>query len=202
MRRFCRSVVGALPWVSRRARVCVRATAVSVIAAVQAAALLLIPMQESAADVGCRDEVPGAMLSGAGEFRLLGFHLYDAQLWSARLPVTYDARFALELTYARAVTRERLASLGIAEMKRLAGAPVSEAQVTRWRGDMLRAFVDIAPGDQLCGVYLPGAGVRFFANGTPTATIDDPDFARRFFGIWLDSATRAQGLRDKLLGGK
>jgi len=50
-------------------------------------------------------------------------------------------------------------------------------------------------------VFLPGTGVRFYANGTPTATIADLDFAHAFFNIWLDPATRAKTLRAQLLGG-
>jgi hypothetical protein len=149
----------------------------------------------------CRTEVPAAQLSGSGEYRFLGLHLYDAQLWSTRLPVNYDTRFALQLTYATSATRERLTTLGLNEMKRLAPKPLPESLITRWRDDMLRAFVDVEPGDWLCGVFLPGTGVRFFANGAPTATIEDPDFARAFFDIWFDPGTRAKTLRAKLLGG-
>ena len=85
-------------------------------------------------------------------------------------------------------------------MKRLAQPPLSDALVARWRDDMLKAFVDVAPGDWLCGVFLPGTGVRFYANGAPTATIEDPEFARAFFNIWFDPQTRAKTLRAKLLG--
>jgi Chalcone isomerase-like len=169
------------------------------ILAMAMAALAWSPFAQAAPD--CRVELPSAQLSGSGELHLFGFHLYDAQLWSARLPVSYDARFALLLTYTHAVTRERLAQLGIDEMKRLAASPIPDDQIEQWHHDMLASFVDIAPGDQLCGVFLPGQGVRFFANGKPTATIDDVAFARAFFGIWLDPRTQARALREQLLGG-
>ncbi|GAB7527265.1 hypothetical protein PBS_62560 [Paraburkholderia sp. 2C] len=149
----------------------------------------------------CHAEIPAAQFSGSGEYRFLGLHLYDAQLWSARLPVSFDNRFALQLTYTTSATRERLATLGLNEMKRLAPTPLPDSLIARWRDDMLKAFVDVAPGDWLCGVFLPGTGVRFFANGAPTATIEDPEFARAFFNIWFDPQTRAKSLRTKLLGG-
>ncbi|CAB3745668.1 chalcone isomerase family protein [Paraburkholderia humisilvae] len=149
----------------------------------------------------CHSEIPAAQLSGAGEFRILGLHLYDAQLWGSRLPVNYNTGFALQLTYTTSATRERLATLGLNEMKRLAPTPLPDSLIARWRNDMLKAFVDVAPGDWLCGVFLPGTGVRFVANGAPTATIEDPEFAKAFFNIWFDPATRAKTLRTKLLGG-
>jgi hypothetical protein len=153
------------------------------------------------AEQDCHNELPSAQLSGAGQYRFLGLHLYDAQLWGSRLPVNYDSGFALQLTYALSATRERLATLGLDEMKRLAPAPLPDAKIAHWRAEMLRAFVDVQPGDWLCGVFLPGTGVRFYANGAPTATIADLDFAHAFFNIWLDPATRAKSLRAQLLGG-
>jgi hypothetical protein len=164
------------------------------------AGLCGVPSGAALAAQDCHAEIPAAQFSGSGEYRFLGLHLYDAQLWSARLPVSFDNRFALQLTYTTSATRERLATLGLNEMKRLAQPPLSDALVARWRDDMLKAFVDVAPGDWLCGVYLPGTGVRFYANGAPTATIEDPDFARAFFNIWFDPQTRAKTLRAKLLG--
>jgi hypothetical protein len=163
--------------------------------------LCAVPAGAALAAQDCHTEIPAAQFSGSGEYRFLGLHLYDAQLWSARLPVSFDNRFALQLTYTTSATRERLATLGLNEMKRLAPTPLSDALVARWRDDMLKAFVDVAPGDWLCGVFLPGTGVRFFANGEPTATIEDPEFARAFFNIWFDPETRAKTLRSKLLGG-
>ncbi|MFC0573917.1 chalcone isomerase family protein [Paraburkholderia solisilvae] len=166
-----------------------------------AVALCALSPRSALAAQDCHAEVPAAQLSGSGEYRFLGLHLYDAQLWSTHLPVNYDARFALQLTYATSATRERLTTLGLNEMKRLAPTPLPDALVARWRDDMLRAFVDVEPGDWLCGVFLPGTGVRFYANGEATATIADLDFARAFFGIWFDPETRAKTLRSKLLGG-
>lgn len=176
------------------------ARTITLVLGVAASLYALAPLPALAAQ-DCHTEIPSAQLSGSGPYRFLGLHLYDAQLWSTRLPVSYDNGFALQLTYSLSATRERLASLGLDEMKRVAPAPVPDAQIERWRAEMLRAFVDVQPGDWLCGVFLPGTGVRFFANGTPTATIADLDFARAFFNIWLDPATRAKTLRAQLLGG-
>jgi hypothetical protein len=42
--------------------------------------------------------------------------------------------------------------------------------------------------------------VRFFRNGTPIGDIDDREFARAFFAIWLDPRTSEPELRKQLLG--
>lgn len=149
---------------------------------------------------GWRDDVQSAKLVGEGDFSVFGFRLYRAQMWSEHEPVDYGERFALHIVYVRSIRRERLADTGLSEIKRIAGAPIPEPTLARWRADMLQAFVDVEPGDQLSAVYLPDQGVRFYAGERLTAEFDDPAFARAFFGIWLDPATRAPALRKQLLG--
>ena len=147
-----------------------------------------------------RSSVGPVQLSGEGKFNVMGFHVYDARLWSEHLPVDYRERFALQLIYARDISRERLADAGLDEIKHLANPPLSDETLARWHEEMLHAFIDVGPGDQLTGVYLPGKGVRFYAASRPAVEIDDPVFARAFFDIWLNPATRAPALRRDLLG--
>ncbi|MEK6346806.1 MAG: chalcone isomerase family protein [Burkholderia sp.] len=154
----------------------------------------------AAAPPDCRNDVPSARLIGSGDFCVLGFCLYDAALWASRAPTTADVPFALALTYRRTIRAERLVKVGMDEIRRLAPAPLPDATLAAWQADMRRAFEDVGPGDSLCGVYLPGHGARFYANGRLKAAIDDPAFAAAFFGIWLDPHTRAERLRRRLLG--
>lgn len=166
----------------------------------RALAALVLVLWAGAACADWRGDVQAAKLVGEGDFSVLGFQLYRAQMWSERVPVDYDERFALHIVYARGVTRERLADTGISEIKRLASAPIPADTLERWRANMLRAFVDVGPGDQLSAVYLPEKGVRFYAGDHLSSEVDDPAFARAFFGIWLDPSTRAPTLRKHLLG--
>lgn len=152
------------------------------------------------AEAGWREDVGPASRLGEGRFCVLGFCLYDAELWSANNPLAYEQPFALVLSYRRSIGSERLVETSISEMRRLADRPVAESTLARWRQEMRRAFVSVNPGDSICGVFLPGVGARFYLNGTLTAQIDDPQFARAFFDIWLSPETRARSLRRQLLG--
>ena len=67
---------------------------------------------------------------------------------------------------------------------------------------MNRVFPDVTDGDCLIGLATPGNATRFFVNGRATGTIDDPEFAPAFFGIWLSPATSEPRLRQQLLGDK
>ncbi len=169
---------------------------------------LLASFATTQARADCRDDVqPGPVrLIGSGDFCVLGFCLYDAALWANRAPAgasaaaPADSAFALVLTYRRRISGARLVEVGMDEIRRLAPQPLPDATLAAWRGDMQRALLDVAPGDRMCGVFLPGRGVRLYANDVMTAQIDDPAFAAAFFGIWLDPRTRAGGLRKRLLG--
>jgi hypothetical protein len=60
-------------------------------------------------------------------------------------------------------------------------------------------FPDVDKGRRIAGVNQPGTGARFYVDGVFAGSIDEPDFARAFFAIWLDPRTRAPRLRDSLL---
>ena len=169
--------------------------------AVRALVLVVCSAISSCIWADCRDTLAAAQLSGKGALCLLGFCLYDAQLWSTKVPPSYDASFALEVTYRRSVDRTRLIQTAIDEIRRLQAPVPSDATLAQWQRAMTPAFPDVKSGDTLCGVYLPERGARFYANGQLMTEVDDPAFARAFFDIWLAPGTRAPSLRRDLLGG-
>ncbi|QEI04424.1 hypothetical protein FXN63_00155 [Pigmentiphaga aceris] len=170
-----------------------------VCAALLLAALACIGPRAMAAS--WHDEVPNAQMIGQGDMRWLGFNLYTAQLWSAEPQVDTRKPFALVLNYHRRISREQLVDASIKEMQRIGDISVDDQRLARWRGYMMQAFRDVGDGDQLIGVYLPGTGGRFYQRDALLATIDDAEFARAFFDIWLSPQAREPDLRRQLLGG-
>ncbi|MCF4994794.1 hypothetical protein GIW70_06070 [Pseudomonas syringae] len=147
-----------------------------------------------------QDTVPGAQIIGSGEFSVFGFDVYNARLWSATRPLVDGQPFALELIYLRNLSRDDLVQASLKEIRRLSGITVSAAQLARWQVQMQQSFVDVQAGTRITGVYLPGQGARFFVGQQLQHEIDDPQFARAFFDIWLDPRTRSPELRRQLLG--
>jgi hypothetical protein len=148
-----------------------------------------------------RTDLPQAQLIGQGALRFFGLLVYDARLWAPQRlqPERYDRqRFALELTYARKLEGEAIAERSIAEMRRV--APFGEPDEKRWLAAMKAAFPDVAANDRLLGLNDGQGGVRFFHNGRQTAQLEDREYARLFFGIWLAPQTSAPALRASLLG--
>jgi len=146
-------------------------------------------------------ELTQPRLAGASRFTFWGFNVYDASLWvePGFAPAALARqRFALELRYLRNFKGSDIAQRSIDEMRRQ--ADFSEAQAQAWLQAMQRAFPDVASGDRLTGLHLPGRGARFYANGRLTAEITDAEFAPLFFGIWLSERTSEPRLRLALLG--
>ena len=145
--------------------------------------------------------LPQATLRGSGRLHFLGLPVYDARLWAASAVAAGDwARrpLALALTYVRAISGRRIAERSLDEFRRQQAIDADTA--ARWLDAMRRLFPDVAAGDRLTGVFLPGEGARFSFNGEPCGEVRDAVFARLFFGIWLAPQTSEPGLRAQLLG--
>lgn len=135
---------------------------------------------------------------GSGTMRWLGLRIYDAELWTSGHAVDDSRSFALSLRYARALKGAAIAERSVEEIAKLGiGSP---AQRASWGESMRGLFPDVAEGDTLTGVHLPGWGARFFHNGRLLGEIEDAQFSRAFFAIWLDPRTSAPDLRAALLG--
>lgn len=139
-------------------------------------------------------------LVGQGTLRWLGLHVYDAALWSGGAALSADVPFALDIRYARRIAGATLAATSVEEMQRMGFGDPEALQ--RWRREMERIFPDVAPGDRLIGVSLPGRGAAFYSGRRQLGRIDDAEFARAFFSIWLGDRARESGLRSALLGNR
>lgn len=162
-------------------------------------AVLLVVLVAGNAQADWRAELPGARALGHGEFSWFGLVLYSAQLWGTNTQPLFEYPFALDLTYRRSIGRDRLVETSVDEIRRQGGS-VDQAKLARWTREMELAFVDVAPGSRITGVYLPGRGARFYSDGQLRREVLDIEFARAFFSIWLGPRTRSPELREALLG--
>jgi hypothetical protein len=148
------------------------------------------------------DALPQARRIGTGRLTVWGFQVYDARLWAQPgfSAADYDrAALALEVSYLRAFKSGDLAERSIKEMRR--SKPLSDAQASRWMAELMRVIPDVRKGDRVMGVHQPGVGAAFWVNGKNTGEIQDAEFARLFFGIWLSPNTSEPRLREALLAG-
>ena len=168
---------------------------------ISARGLFLLFFCGSALASGVADTpLTGAHLSGSGTLRFLGLEVYQATLWvRPGFTQTHWAQQALvlELRYARGFSAQAIAKRSIEEMQRQQTVPAAQAK--RWQAELAALLPDVAAGDRLVGVYAPGEGARFLFNDKARGRIDDPLFARLFFGIWLSPQSSEPTLRAALL---
>ena len=146
--------------------------------------------------------LPGARLQGQQRFRVWGFEVYDARLWT--LPgfsATGYAQhaLALELNYLRELKGQAIAERSLKEMRGVGSVPAELEP--RWLAQMQQLLPDVRKGERLLGVQRPDEGAFFWFNGQPRGELRDAQFARLFFGIWLSPQTSEPALRQALLGG-
>lgn len=155
---------------------------------------------QASSQPGWREQLPQVNLVGSGDFSWFGFSVYNAKLWSPEQQVDFTQPFALELTYKRTISRETLVDTSLDEIRRINGQPLDREQQAEWAQQMRQAFVDVKDGTRITGVFLPDQGCRFYVDGKLQHVINDPEFARAFFSIWLGPQTRSPKLRAALLG--
>jgi len=134
-------------------------------------------------------------LQGLGRLNFWGFHVYDANLYRG---ATKDSQeFALELKYQKSFSGEAIANRTADEMKNMG---VADAQAASWGKELEAMLPNVEPGQTIAAVYIPKQGTSFFYEGKKVSQIQGADFAKAFFGIWLDSKTSVPKLRTDLLG--
>ncbi len=164
-----------------------------------AAMLVLMTAYAHAAPAHIEEHVAQARLAGKGTFTWFTLKIYDAELWVGEqgYRAGANAPFALDLRYARKLDGVKIAEASAEQMEKIGAG--TEAQRAAWLARMKEIFPDVKEGTRISGVFLPGAGARFYLDGKALASVPDPEFARAFFGIWLDPATSARPLRAALL---
>ena len=156
--------------------------------------LLLALAAAPFAAIASTDPTAGLKRWGSGEFRRFGFLVYEATLWAGADPLRPP--LALRLTYKRNIDGLAIAEASVKEIRNL--GVTDAATLKRWGDQMAALFPDVKSGDQIIGQYQPDAA-RFYFNERLIGRVDDPLFARAFFGIWLDPKTSAPDLRAALL---
>lgn len=142
---------------------------------------------------------------GRGDMRWFGIDLYEARLLNrdGRYQPGSDAGpLALEITYRRSISRERLVSTTEREWQRLEAelGLRNDARVADWLQVLAEIWPDVGPGDRILALREASGPTRFYGNEGLLGIVEDPAFGPAFLGIWLHPGTRASDLRAALIG--
>jgi Chalcone isomerase-like len=131
---------------------------------------------------------------GSGVYRKFGLRIYDATLWAPNGAWSADKAYALELHYARSLSKETV--VGNVSDNISDEGVANEETLARWTKTLNDTLPAIEDGDTLIGLYIPGKKSQLFYNGKKIASLEDDAFSKAFFDIWLgqkaDSSLRSQ----------
>jgi len=147
---------------------------------------------------GVRSLAPSLEVQGGGELTFFGFAVYEGWYWSPVRGFSVEHPLALDLHYKRSFEGKAIAARSVDEIANL-GLGTTEQRML-WGQAMRRIFPDVADGDRITGISVPPGIARFFHNGRFIGEVADREFARAFFGIWLDPRTSQPDFRRRLLG--
>jgi hypothetical protein len=152
----------------------------------------------SFAQSNIKNHIPDAKKIGSSKFKVLFWHVYDATLYSSKENFSFDDPFALKLEYKRNFDGEKIAERSAEEIRKIGFN--DEVRLAGWFSQMKEIFPDVSKGSYITGVYKPEGSTIFYKNNKKIGEINDKEFGRWFFGIWLNKNTSEPKLREKLLG--
>ncbi len=136
---------------------------------------------------------------GEARLEVLFWDIYDAKLIAPDGRFSPEKPFALTLTYLREFEGKNIASRSIDEMRKQ--GMDDEVKLATWFEKMQQVFPNVDEGHTLTGVVDNNKHSHFYFNDTKVGTIEDPEFTRWFFDIWLSEDTSEPEMRQQLLGG-
>jgi len=135
---------------------------------------------------------------GQARMTYLLWDVYDVALFAPQGQWNMQAPFMLTLDYLRALDGAAIAERSAEEIRKQGFKDAKK--LTAWLAEMKQIFPDVDQGVQLTGLYTPSGPTQFYHNGAKIGVIEDPEFGRKFFDIWLSAKTSEPSLRRKLLG--
>lgn len=135
---------------------------------------------------------------GEARFTYLVFDVYDAKLLAPKGVWSFEKPFALELTYLRNLSGQKIAVRSAKEIRDQGFD--NELLLAGWYSQMKDIFPDVSKGSVITGVYLPNDETLFYHGDELIGRVQDPKFGRKFFGIWLSDKTSEPEFRKKLTG--
>ena len=163
-----------------------------------ACALTLLGITPAYALDYIKEFVPQAEKVGQGRLTYMFWDVYDAALYAPQGTWQEGKPFALQLSYLREIQGKKIADRSVEEMRNQGFK--DEVKLATWHTQMKNIFPDVDNGVILTGVYTNTREAVFYLGDTEIGRINDPEFSKAFFNIWLGEKTGAPDLRRKLLG--
>jgi hypothetical protein len=112
--------------------------------------------------------------------------------------VEMDQPFRLRLDYQVDFEVEKTINYLMLDFKRL--GLTHQETLENWSEQLRGILTDVNKGDVVSYIYVPNGTTFFYKNHQFLGKINDADFCRWFFGIWLHPKAAHVKLRKDLIG--
>jgi len=137
---------------------------------------------------------------GSGRMSVMLWDVYDATLYAPEGLLKEDRPLALKLSYLLKLNGKKIADRSVKEMRDQGFK--DEVKLATWHTQMRKIFPDVDNGTSITGVYTKSGETIFYGGDAEIGRINDPEFSKAFFGIWLNEKTNAPALRQQLIGAR
>ena len=159
----------------------------------------LTPVAAASADISITQKyVENLALTGKASFRYLFWDVYDAELFTPNGTYEKGKPLALKLSYKRSLKGAAIAKRSIEEMRGI--GLKDEGKISSWLQQMENIFPNVEEGVSITGIATASGKSIFYKNEQRIGQIEDPEFTKWFFGIWLNEKTSQPELRKRLIG--
>ena len=137
-------------------------------------------------------------LIGEGTLKVLMWEVYDLRLFTDGTPFSWSDKFMLEFDYSRELKKESVIDASLKEFKLQPN--VTDKDIEAWKVYLEQVIQSVQKGTKASIMWVPEGQIVFNYEGSAPSTIENEDFARAFFNIWLGEKTSRPKLRSQLLG--
>lgn len=142
--------------------------------------------------------IQGAQKTGEARLKYLMWNVYDATLYTPNAEYNNTEPFALKLDYLMGLQGKDIADRSIEEIEKQGFN--DQDKLNKWAALLDEIFPDVNKGVSITGVRDNKGHTIFYKNNERIGYIDDPEFTKCFFDIWLGDKTSEPVLRQQLLG--
>ena len=128
----------------------------------------------------------------------LFWDVYDATLYAPKGTYSEQQPFVLALRYLRDLDGKAIAERSLEEMQKQGFN--DSALGKKWLQQMIDIFPDVSENTTLYGVRNASGYTEFYQGNNKLGEVQDPQFTRWFFDIWLGAKTSEPKLRAEILG--
>ena len=137
-------------------------------------------------------------LIGEGMLKVLMWEIYDLRFYTDGTTFSWQDKFMLEFDYSRELKKESVIDASLNEFKLQPN--VTDKDIEAWKVYLEQVIQSVQKGTKASIMWVPEGQIVFNYEGSAPSTIENEDFARAFFNIWLGEKTSRPKLRSQLLG--